>query len=88
MSADDIHIYGDPVLRQKAKQIEIFDDSFKALVEETFAVMFEADGIGLAATQLAIMKSFLVIGMPGKPGAGKTLLRQPGDSRSTGRKHA
>jgi len=64
MSADDIRIYGDPILRRKAERVIVFDDAFKALVEEVFPVMFEADGIGLAATQLGIMKAFLVIGMP------------------------
>ena len=64
MTVDDIRIYGDPVLRKKAARVEAFDEGFKALVEEMFPIMFEADGIGLAAPQLNISKAFLVIGMP------------------------
>ena len=64
MTVDDIRIYGDPVLRRKAARVEVFDEQFKALVEEMFPIMFEADGIGLAAPQVNISKAFLVIGMP------------------------
>jgi len=64
MTIDDIRVYGDPVLRKKAARVEAFDEEFKALVEEMFPLMLEADGIGLAAPQVNISKAFLVIGMP------------------------
>ncbi|HEX7343691.1 MAG TPA: peptide deformylase [bacterium] len=64
MTVDDIRVYGDPVLRKKAARVEVFDEEFKALVEEMFQIMFVADGIGLAAPQVNISKAFLVIGMP------------------------
>ncbi len=64
MSADDIRIYGDEVLRKKAKPVREFDDQLKSTAEQMFEVMFETDGIGLAAPQVGISRSFLVIGMP------------------------
>lgn len=64
MSAEDIRIYGDPVLRKKAAPVEAFDDQLKSQVDEMFRVMFEAEGIGLAAPQVNILRAFLVIGMP------------------------
>ena len=64
MSADDIRIYGDPVLRKKAKPVMEFDGRLKAVAQEMFETMFEAEGIGLAAPQVNIPKAFLVIGMP------------------------
>ncbi len=64
MTAHDIRIYGDPILRRKADPVVNFDEELKALAEEMFEVMFDADGIGLAATQVSIARAFLVIGMP------------------------
>jgi peptide deformylase len=64
LTPDDILIYGDPVLRKKAKHLEKFDDELRAIVESMYEVMLEADGIGLAAPQVNISESFLVIGMP------------------------
>lgn len=64
MSADDIRKYGDQVLRKQAEPVEVFDDNLKSTVEEMFEVMFQADGIGLAAPQVNISRAFLVIGLP------------------------
>lgn len=46
-----IVMYGDPVLRQKAKDIEQGTD-LKQLVEDMFETMHGASGIGLAAPQI------------------------------------
>ncbi|MCX6640205.1 MAG: peptide deformylase [bacterium] len=64
MTADEIRIYGDPVLRKKADPVVIFDDELKETAEGMYMAMLEADGIGLAAPQVNISKAFLVIGMP------------------------
>ncbi len=64
MSAHDIRIFGDPILRIKAPPVEVFDAALQATVDEMFATMDEADGIGLAATQVNIPRAFLVVGFP------------------------
>lgn len=46
-----IVMYGDPVLRQKAKNIEPGTD-IQALVEDMFETMHAANGVGLAAPQI------------------------------------
>jgi peptide deformylase len=46
-----IVMYGDPVLRQKAKNIEAGTD-LKQLIEDMFETMHAASGIGLAAPQI------------------------------------
>ena len=46
-----IVMYGDPVLRQKAKEIEQGTD-LKQLIEDMFETMHNANGIGLAAPQI------------------------------------
>jgi peptide deformylase len=64
MSTEDIRIYGDPVLRCQAEPVNQFDEALKDVAEQMFEIMFEADGIGLAAPQVGISRSFLVIGIP------------------------
>jgi len=46
--------YGDPRLSEPCTPIERIDDSVRALVERMFEVMFEAQGVGLAAPQVGI----------------------------------
>jgi peptide deformylase len=64
MSKNDICIYGDLVLKQKAAPVVEFDEKLKQTADEMFETMIEADGIGLAAPQMDISEAFLVIGMP------------------------
>jgi peptide deformylase len=64
MSKNDICIYGDLVLKQKATPVVEFDEKLKQTAEEMFQTMLEADGIGLAAPQVNISQAYLVIGMP------------------------
>ncbi len=44
--------FPDPRLRTVAKPVEKFDDSLRQLVSDMFETMYEAPGIGLAATQV------------------------------------
>ncbi len=46
-----IIMYGDAVLRQKAKEIDI-DSDIKQLIEDMYETMHNASGIGLAAPQI------------------------------------
>ena len=52
--------YGDPVLRSRARQVERFDDALADEVKRMGALMDDALGIGLAATQLGVMHRVLV----------------------------
>ncbi|MEO9059368.1 MAG: peptide deformylase, partial [Ktedonobacteraceae bacterium] len=42
-----------PILRRKAKKIHHFDPSIQRLMNEMFEIMHEANGVGLAAPQIA-----------------------------------
>ncbi len=64
MSTMDIRIYGDSILRKLSKPVDSFDEQLMAVAEKMYEIMFEADGIGLAAPQVGVSKAFLVIGMP------------------------
>jgi peptide deformylase len=52
--------YGDPVLRSKARPIEIFDDTLRAEIARMGALMHDSLGIGLAATQVGALRRVLV----------------------------
>ena len=49
-----------PILRQKAKKVHRFDSSLQKLIEDMFETMHAADGVGLAAPQIALSIRLLV----------------------------
>ena len=51
----------DPRLRTVAKPVEAFDDGLLQLIEDMTETMYEAQGIGLAATQVNVHKRLLVL---------------------------
>ena len=57
-----LHIrkYGDPVLRSRAREIEVFDATLADEAQRMERLMDQALGIGLAATQLGVMHRLLV----------------------------
>ncbi|MCU0518454.1 MAG: peptide deformylase [Oscillatoria sp. Prado101] len=57
----EIHYLGDRALRQNAKRIAKVDDDIRQLVREMLQTMYSADGIGLAAPQVAIQKQLIVV---------------------------
>jgi len=52
--------YGDTVLRMKAREVETFDDDLERLVERMTSLMHEASGVGLAATQVGVLRRLFV----------------------------
>ncbi len=54
MSDFKILIFPDPKLRKVAKKIDKFDKSLEILAQNMLATMYEAEGIGLAATQIDV----------------------------------
>jgi peptide deformylase len=52
--------YGDPVLRMRAHEVEAFDEELRRLSERMIALMHDADGVGLAATQVGILRRLFV----------------------------
>ncbi|GBL60218.1 peptide deformylase [Pseudomonas citronellolis] len=53
--------FPDPRLRTIAKPVEVVDDSVRQLVDDMFETMYEAPGIGLAATQVNVHKRVVVM---------------------------
>lgn len=52
---------GDEVLRKKSKTVDEITPKIKELIEDMIDTMYEADGVGLAAPQVGILKRIFVI---------------------------
>lgn len=52
MAVLPINIYGDQILRQKARKVTKLDDKLFMFINDMFETMDKSDGIGLAATQV------------------------------------
>ena len=61
MSILQILEFLDPRLRKIAEPVTVFDENLEVLIEEMLETMYEAEGIGLAATQVNVHKRLLVI---------------------------
>ena len=55
-----IRQYPDPVLRMKARRVEEFDDDLLRLVDRMRELMKDANGVGLAATQVGVLRRVFV----------------------------
>jgi len=71
----EIRIYPDPVLKERAKEVEDFGPSLWELVDDMFETMYKRGGVGLAANQVGVLKRVVVIDLDsGKEGQGKNQL--------------
>ena len=70
MSLRKILKYGDPVLKKKCSPVESIDADIQKLIQDMFATMYHAPGIGLAANQVGIPLSLAVIDI--QPGGKKS----------------
>ena len=61
MSDLKILIFPDPKLRKVAKKIDKFDKSLEILAQDMLQTMYEAEGIGLAATQIDVHVRLVVM---------------------------
>lgn len=52
--------YPDPVLRMQAERIEEIDEEIRNLAEDMSEVMYNDDGVGLAANQVGVTKRIIV----------------------------
>ena len=56
-----IYLYGQPVLRQEADDVDENYPDLKKLVENMYETMYESDGVGLAAPQIGLPIRLIVI---------------------------
>ena len=61
MAIRNIRKEGDPLLRKKSKVVPEVTDRIKVLLDDMAETMYEADGVGLAAPQVGILKRVIVV---------------------------
>ncbi len=73
MATHVIRTFGDPVLRQRAAEVDKVDDSLRRLVSDMLDTMYEAPGVGLAAPQVGVQKRLFVYDVQDGNGPGVVL---------------
>jgi peptide deformylase len=53
--------YPDPRLHKVAKPVQVVDDRIRVLIDDMLETMYDASGIGLAATQIDVHEQLVVI---------------------------
>ncbi len=61
MAIRNIRTDNDPILRKISKKVTRFDEKLELLVEDMIETMHDADGVGLAAPQIGILKRVVVV---------------------------
>jgi len=64
MSVRPVRMYGDPVLREKAREVERVDDSVRELISDLRETVKAYNGAGLAANQIGVAQRVLVVDVP------------------------
>lgn len=67
MAIRNIRTLGDEILRKKSRKVDEINDRIKVLIKDMFETMYKADGVGLAAPQVGILKRVVVIDVGDKP---------------------
>jgi peptide deformylase len=60
LALGQIRQYPDPALRERAREIDEFSDDLRVLIARMGRVMDDAHGVGLAATQLGLLRRIIV----------------------------
>ena len=66
MAIRNVRKIGDPVLNKVCKEVREVNDRTRELIDDMFETMYEADGVGLAAPQVGILKRIVVIDVTGE----------------------
>lgn len=66
MALRNIRISGDPVLEKVCKEVKEVTDRTRELIDDMFETMYEGNGVGLAASQVGILKRIFVIDTTGE----------------------
>jgi peptide deformylase len=63
----DIRVIGDPVLRERALEVTVFDRGVRKLAKRMIRIMQDAPGVGLAAPQIGVLQRLLVYNVDDDP---------------------
>lgn len=61
MALREIRVEGDPVLTKVCKPVKTLSERQKVLIDDMLDTMYEANGVGLAAPQVGVLRRIVVI---------------------------
>ena len=61
MAIRQIRKEGDEILKKKSREVEEINEKIQELIDDMLDTMYEANGVGLAAVQVGILKQVIVI---------------------------
>ena len=61
MALRNIRTVGDEILNKRAREIKENSDKIQTLIDDMLETMYDADGVGLAAPQVGVLKRLFVI---------------------------
>ena len=65
----EVRYYPDPVLRERTRPVEQFDDALADLAREMVEMMNQADGLGLAGPQVGLSRNIVIVSADTQPGS-------------------
>ena len=66
MAIRNIRTIGDPILEKVCKEVKEMTPRTRKLIDDMFETMYEANGVGLAAPQVGVLKRIVVIDVTGE----------------------
>ncbi|MCD7885695.1 MAG: peptide deformylase [Lachnospiraceae bacterium] len=76
MALRNIRIYGDEILTKPCRPVQMMTPRIKLLIRDMLDTMYDANGVGLAAPQVGILKQIVVIDI-GEEGGEALVLINP-----------
>jgi peptide deformylase len=60
----EILVYPNPILRKKSEDVVEFNEELHTLLDDMNETMLHANGVGLAAVQIGVLKNILILNLP------------------------
>ena len=61
MAIRKIRIDGDPLLRKRSREVKEINERIITLIDDMLETMYDAEGVGLAAPQVGVLKRVIVV---------------------------
>ena len=61
MAIRKIRVEGDEILKKKSREVEDINEKIQELIDDMLETMYKANGVGLAAVQVGVLKQVIVI---------------------------
>lgn len=80
MAIRNLRVEGDPILRKTSKEVKEVTPKIRELIDDMLETMYEANGVGLAAPQVGVLKRIVVIDI----GEGPIVMINPQITKTSG----